>query len=156
MTPFAVTPMLSQPRISAVDEAFGDLERRTLSKIPGNFARLIYLASTRDYNSARYYHSGLADRFSPHVAEKALELAHQQVFHELATSTLADLTQELELYMRSTRENPSDFFRAWQVAEPFRVVVPMGTHPTSAALFISNVRFALAVLRSSLKSQQDH
>ena len=53
--------------------------------------------------------------------------------------------------MRSTRENPQDFFRAWQAVEPFRVVVPVDTHPTSAALFISNVSFALEVLRSNLK-----
>ena len=141
---------------STVDAAHADLQRRTLSKIQGNFARLIYLASTRDYNSARYYHSGLADRYSTNVAEQALELAHREVFRELATSALADLARELELYMHSTRENPSDFFRAWQEVEPFRVVVPVGTHPTSAALFISNVRFALAVLRSNLKVPQDH
>jgi enoyl-CoA hydratase/carnithine racemase len=140
--------MLSELRLGTVDEAYADLQRRTLAKIPGNFARLIYLASTRDYNSARYYHSGLADRFSPHVAEKALELAHRDVFRKLSTSALAVLAEELDLYMRSTRENPLDFFRAWQAVEPFRVVVPVGTNPTSAALFISNVRFALAVLRS--------
>jgi hypothetical protein len=36
------------------------------------------------------------------------------------------------------------------------VVVPVDTHPTSAALFISNVSFALEVLRSNLKLPQDH
>jgi hypothetical protein len=141
--------MLSEFRIRTVDEAYADLQRRTLSKIHGNFARLIYLASTRDYNSARYYHSGLAEQFSAQVAEKALELAHREVFRKLSTAALAVLAEELELYMRSTRENPADFFKAWQAVEPFRVVVPVGTHPTSAALFISNVRFALAVLQSN-------
>jgi hypothetical protein len=142
--------MLSEFRTRTVDEAYADLQRRTLSKIPGNFARLIYLASTRDYNSARYYHSGLAEQFSAQVAERALEQAHREVFRKLSTAALAVLAEELELYMRSTRENPADFFKAWQAVEPFRVVVPVGTHPTSAALFISNVRFALAVLRSNL------
>jgi hypothetical protein len=144
-----VRPMLADLRTGSVNEAYADLHRHTLSKITGNFARLIYLASTRDYNSARYYHSGLADQFSPNAAGKALELAHRHEFHNLATADLAHLTRELELYMRSTRENPSDFFRAWQAVEPFRVVVPVGTHPTCAALFISNVKFALAVLQSA-------
>ena len=148
--------MFSGLRTSTVEEAHSDLRRRTLAKISGNFARLIYLASTRDYNSARYHHSGLADRFSPNVAAKALERAHREVFRELETASLANLAQELEIYMRSTRENPEDFFRAWQAVEPFRVVVPVGTNPTSAALFISNVKFALEVLRSNLKSPQDH
>jgi hypothetical protein len=142
--------MLFELRPGTVEEAYADLQRRTLSKIPGNFARLIYLASTRDYNSAHYYHSGLADRYSTEIAEKALERAHRDVFRRLETCALSDLAGELELYMRSTREDPSDFFRAWQAVEPFRVVVPVGTHPTSAAVFISNVRFALAVLRSAL------
>jgi len=34
-----------------VQSAYDDLQRRTLSGIPCDFARLIYLASTRDYNS---------------------------------------------------------------------------------------------------------
>jgi len=151
-----VATMISPLRISSVEEAHADLRRRTLAKIPGNFARLIYLASTRDYNSARYYHSGLADRFSPEVSAKALELAHREVFRELVTVSLANLARELELYMRSTHENPEDFFRAWQAVEPFRVVVPLGTNPTSQALFISNVRFALEVLRANQHSPQDH
>ena len=148
--------MFSGLRTSTVEEAHSDLRRRTLAKISGNFARLIYLASTRDYNSARYHHSGLADRFSPHIAAKALERAHREAFRELETAPLANLAHELELYMRSTREDPEDFFRAWQAVEPFRVVVPVGANPTSAALFISNVKFALEVLRSNLKSPQDH
>lgn len=151
-----MTAMVSQVRLHSVEEACADLRHRTLSKITGNFGRLIYLASTRDYNSARYYHSGLADRFSVPIAEKALEMAHREVFRELATASIEEMSRDLEGYMRSTRENPDDFFRAWQTVEPFRVVVPLGTHPTSAALFVSNVRFALAVLRSDLKAQQDH
>ena len=148
--------MFNALRLSTVEEAYADLRHRTLSRIQGNFARLIYLASTRDYNSARYFHSGLADRFSPEIAAKALELAHREVFRELVSASLENLAHELELYMRSTRENPADFFRAWQAVEPFRVVVPVDTHPTSAALFISNVSFALEVLRSNLKLPQDH
>lgn len=148
--------MLAEFKVRSVEEAYADLQHRTLSKIQGNFARLIYLASMRDYNSARYYHSGLADRYSLPFAEKALEQAHRHVFAAVSTCPLADLTKELELYMRSTRENPQDFFRAWQTVEPFRVVVPLGTHPTSVALFVSNVKFALGVLRENLKHQQDH
>jgi hypothetical protein len=148
--------MFTPLRVGTVEEAQADLRRRTLAKIPGIFARLVYLASTRDYNSARYFHSGLAEHFSPGVAEKALELAHREVFRELTAASLQNLAHELDLYMRSTRENPEDFFRAWQAVEPFRVVVPVGTNPTSQALFISNVRFALEVLRANQHSPQDH
>ena len=38
---------------STMQQAYDDLQRRSLSKIPGDLARLIYLASTREYNTGR-------------------------------------------------------------------------------------------------------
>ncbi len=51
-----------------VKEAYDDLLRRSLSKIRGDLARLIYLASTRDYNTGKYHHDGLAARFQAEIA----------------------------------------------------------------------------------------
>ncbi len=64
--------------------AYDDLLQRSLSKISCDLARLIYLASTRDYNTGTYHHDGLAARFSPDVAGKALEMAHRQIFYQLS------------------------------------------------------------------------
>jgi rhamnogalacturonyl hydrolase YesR len=44
--------------------AADDLRRRTLVELTRPLERLIYLASTRDYNTGLYYHQGLAARFS--------------------------------------------------------------------------------------------
>jgi hypothetical protein len=66
--------------IVPVQEAYDDLLRRTLARIPSDLGRLIYLASMRDYNTGRYHHDGLAARFSPAVAREALEMAHHNVF----------------------------------------------------------------------------
>ena len=60
-----------------VERAYDDLLRRSLSPISGDLARLIYLASTRDYNTGKYHHDGLAAHFSSEIACQALELAHQ-------------------------------------------------------------------------------
>ena len=60
-------------KLVPVQEAYDDLLNRTLSRISCDLGRLIYLASTRDYNTGNYYHEGLASRFSPEVARKALE-----------------------------------------------------------------------------------
>ena len=47
-----------------VQEAYEDLLQRSLSRIPCDLGRLLYLASTRDYNTGNYHHDGLADRFA--------------------------------------------------------------------------------------------
>jgi hypothetical protein len=130
-----------------VQEAYDDLLNRTLSRIPCDLGRLIYLASTRDYNTGNYYHEGLASRFSPDVARNALAIAHRQAFYKLSAFPLEDLVQDLEAYLKSTRENPQDFLRTWQKLEPYRVAIPTEVNLTIARLFTSNVRLALAVLR---------
>ena len=50
-----------------LEDALNDLQGHTLRGIPGEIARLVYLASTRDYNTGRYYHDGLVFRFTEEV-----------------------------------------------------------------------------------------
>jgi hypothetical protein len=134
-------------KLVPVQVAYDDLLNRTLARIPCDLGRLIYLASTRDYNTGNYYHEGLANRFSPEVARKALEIAHRQAFYKLSAFPLEDLVSDLEVYLRSTHENPQDFLRTWQKLEPYRISMPTEANLTVARLFTSNLRLALAVLR---------
>ena len=134
-------------KLVPVQVAYDDLLNRTLSRIPCDLGRLIYLASTRDYNTGNYYHEGLASRFSPDVARKALEIAHRQAFYKLSAFPLEDLVSDLEAYLLSTRENAQDFLRTWQKLEPYRVAMPTEVNLTIARLFTSNLKLALAVLR---------
>jgi hypothetical protein len=133
--------------LTSMQEAYEDLQRRSLSKIPCNLGRLIYLASTRDYNSGSYHHEGLAMRFDPDAARKALEVAHRQVFYELSASSLEGLTAELEAYMKSSLQSPSEVLRTWQKLEPYRIAIPMDVNPIVARLFLSNIKLALAILQ---------
>ena len=139
--------MSAAVKLMPVQVAYDDLLNRTLARIPCDLGRLIYLASTRDYNTGNYYHEGLANRFSPEVARKALEIAHRQAFYKLSAFSLEDLVSDLEVYLRSTRENPEDFLRTWQKLEPYRISMPTEANLTVARLFTSNIKLALAVLR---------
>ncbi len=139
--------MSAAVKLVPVQVAYDDLLNRTLARMPCDLGRLIYLASTRDYNTGNYYHEGLASRFSPDVARKALEIAHRQAFYKLAAFPLEDLVSDLEAYLRSTRENPEDFLRTWQKLEPYRIAMPTEANLTVARLFASNIKLALAVLR---------
>ena len=136
-------------------EAYEDFSSRTLSRIPSTLERLIYIASTRDYNSGLYHHEGLAARFSASVTVRALEYAHAEAFHAVALMPLRQLSDELQKYMEASRETSAAFLNAWQKLEPYRVTIPMFVDATVAELFVSNVKIALAVLRHRLPKNPD-
>jgi hypothetical protein len=136
-----------------VEEAYDDLLRRSLSKIRGDLARLIYLASTRDYNTGKYHHDGLAAHFQADIACQALETAHRQIFYHIAARSLEELVGELELYINSSRQSRDEVLQVWQKLEPYRVALPVDVNAAVAQLFVSNVRLALAILRLRLQQE---
>ena len=135
-------------------EAYDDLVRRSLSKVPGDLARLIYLASTREYNTGTYHHEGLAARYRAEAAEHALRQAHVQIFQNLVTCSLEELVQQLEMYLNSAPAMREQVLNAWQKLEPYRVALPMDVNPVAGRFFVSNVRLAVAILRHR-EAQQD-
>ena len=130
-----------------VGEAYDDLLRRSLSRVGGDLARLIYLASTRDYNTGKYHHDGLAARFDAEVACQALEFAHRETFQRIAAASLEQLVSELESYLNSSHQSREDVLRAWQKLEPYRVALPVDVNVAVAQLFMSNVKLAVAILQ---------
>jgi hypothetical protein len=139
--------MSSTAKLVTMNSAYDDLLRRTLSGIECDLARLIYLASTRDYNSGMYHHEGLSARYNTESARDALQAAHREIFFRLIALPLGELVGELESYVRMSREAPAGFVHAWQELEPYRVAVPMEVDATMVQLFLSNIRLALEVLR---------
>jgi len=148
--------MHANAKLVPVQAAYDDLLQRSLSKLSGDLARLVYLASTRDYNSGSYHHDGLAARYRAEAAGKALEIAHRQIFYQLAAYPLEKLVEELELYLNSSHESPADVLRVWQKLEPYRVAIPVEVNPAVARLFLSNVRLALAIWRFRQKPVPAH
>lgn len=125
-----------------------DLNNRTLAKIGLEFGRLIYLASTRDYNTGRYYHDGLAFQFSEEAAQKALAEAHREVFMNLTLGPLEDFANQLQLYLSSIGAEPKEIIRAWEKLEAYRVAIPVDCDPLTASLFLANVKIVLAIVES--------
>lgn len=139
-------------RNEQVQRAADELRRRTLSQISRPLDQLVYLASTRDYNTGVYYHDGLASKFGEEVACEALAECHREAFHQLLSSSLEGLVSQMESYMKTTGTMPADFLNIWKGLEPFRVTVPVGGDPLSTEFLFSNFRIALAVLDERLRA----
>jgi hypothetical protein len=137
-----------------VEAAIADLRDRTLAGVPGEVARLLYLSSTRDYNTGQYYHDGLALQFTEDVARNALAACHQEVFRGLVFNSVKELVQQLNVYLDSDGVSRAEVLRAWQKLEPYRVTIPLECDPLTAKLFFSNFRTALAVLEARQQTAQ--
>jgi len=133
-------------------EAVEDLERRTLSSFSNDMAKLVYLSSTRDYLTGRYYHDGLAFRFTEAIAEIAVGFCHQVVFERMLAAPLGELVRELEVFIRSQVAKPREVLDAWKELQPFRMLVPQSGSPVSKEFFFSNIRIALATLEGRLEA----
>jgi hypothetical protein len=133
-----------------VVEAADDLRRRTLASIARPLDRLIYLASTRDYNTGFYYHDGLATRFPQEVVCEALADCHREALQELVGASLENLVGQMDEYIASTHTNPGDFVAAWKRLEPYRVALPVDTDALTTDFMLSNFKIALAILEARL------
>lgn len=138
--------MASGKKRRPVQDASEDLHRRTLSKLARPLDRLIYLASTRDYNTGMYYHDGLAATYNEDVACQALAECHREAFNELIGTSLRDLVQQMEDYMASVQLSADKFISAWKKLEPYRVTVPVESDPLAAEFLFANLRTAVAIV----------
>src|SRR5216683_6651708 len=134
-----------------VEPAVADLRNRTISKLPGDFSRLVYLASSRDCNTGQYFHDGLAFHFSQNVASNAMAMCHREIFDRLVYASLEELIEELRNYISSTDERPEEFLRSWKQLESYRVTIPSECDELEAEVFLSNVKMALAILQTRQK-----
>ena len=149
-----MTRMHGELKHEDVEAARRDLTDRTLAKMRGDFARLIYLASMRDYNTGEYHHEGLACMFSESVARRAIAGCHRDVFRRLVMCPVKGIVEQLELYAYSKFTTPLELVRIWEKLNPYRVIVPLDCSLLAARFFVSNVRAALAILAS--RQQRAH
>src|SRR5262245_13587402 len=131
-----------------------DVQQKTLGRLQTDFARLVYLASTRNYNTGRYEHDGLTFHYGADIAESVLADAHREVFQNLAGNSLRSLTGELERYIASESLAPDDLLLAWDGLEAYRILVPLREDALLVKIFQSNLKAALAIVRESWKKVQ--
>ena len=141
--------MFSSTRTSEAmfDAAVRDLETRTLANLRGGLTKLVYLSSTRDYNTGEYHHEGLAHEYGAEAAQRALAHCHEATFQELLYSSLPSLVAQMTEYIDSTGASKEKVLESWRQLQAFRVLVPAACDELSGDYFVSNIRIALEVLR---------
>lgn len=142
--------------LTRLDAAVQDLYERTLSGLNGDLTRLVYLSSTRDYNTGEYQHAGLAERFGSDAAQLGLAQCHEMAFRELLDLNLAGLVGQLGTYIESTGAARERVLDAWRRLQAYRVLVPETCDEFSAEFFASNVRIALEALRAGPGADPAH
>jgi len=133
--------------VREIDAAVDDLQNRTLNELSADLTRLVYLSSTRDYNTGEYQHAGLADRYGTAAAQTALARCHDAVFQGLLATGLRDLVSQLQAYVASTGAEQEKVLDAWRRLQAYRILVPAGCDDWSADFFASNVKIALEAVR---------
>ena len=112
-----------------VERLVRDFEERTLAGMGGQFNRLVYLASLRDYNTGRYHHYGLETRYSAEAVDEGLRQCHVRVFDDLVSLTLKEQTEDLLDFFESLKEDRKRLVSAWKRLKSYQVLPPEDCHP---------------------------
>ena len=130
-------------------KAIADLRGHTLNKLKGgDYAQLVFLAGTRDYNSMAYKHDGLAFRWGQEATHLALEQCHRQIFNRLAIAGVTELVDACEEYLFSLQHELFQLVRAWRKMQSYRMHLPLDSNPYFDDLFLANMAATLEALEN--------
>jgi hypothetical protein len=128
-----------------------DFTVTSLSRIPGLFARLTYLASLRDLSSGKYEHAGLEAIYPLAAVQQALERCHQELFERLLELPLQTQQEDLRNCLSGMEGGLASAVENWKALESYRVLIPAGAPDYLKILFCSNLRALLGVLQQDIR-----
>lgn len=127
-----------------------DLFRNTLSKVPSDFGKLVYLTSLRDANSGLYHHYGLETVYSPEQSDRALRQSHIELFYDWLRKPLAEQQEDLQHYFRTVEGELGTILENWKTLEPYRGYIPLEADAAGRELFIEDLGLLVDLMLSEL------
>lgn len=127
--------------------AAADLWHQTLSQIPSQFGRLVYLAGLRDANSGDYLHHGLSAVFGEEQANHSLKSSHEEAFGQWLDFTLEQQRSDLDLYFNSLEAPRSQVLATWCRLRPYQNLPPDTARTVERHLFLTDLETLLTLMR---------
>ncbi|MCU1237225.1 MAG: hypothetical protein JWP63_5192 [Candidatus Solibacter sp.] len=116
-----------------------DLWRKTLSRIPTHFGRLVFMASLRDSLTGKYAHPALLEIVGREITDRTLCHGHHHVFAEWLNFTLSEQKADLDDYLTSSQA-PLETL-------PYRELPPSTAHQVERQLYLTDLETLLELLR---------
>jgi hypothetical protein len=133
--------------------AAADLWRNTISQIPSNFGKLVYLAALRNPNNGSYEHHGLALVFGEDEANKALKNSHTRVFAEWLCFNLEQQKADLDLYISGLFEDKRVVVETWIRLAPYQNLLPASVRGMERRLYIADFAALLELFKAAYGAQ---
>lgn len=128
-----------------------DLWRNTLSAVPSDFGKLVYLASLRDDNSGLYHHYGLERAYTAEQSDAAIHRSHQEVLYSWLEKPLEEQLSDLEFYFRGVEGDLPQVLQNWGELQPYLSYLPADTPRAAREWFLSDLRIVLDLLAANLR-----
>jgi hypothetical protein len=116
-----------------------ELWRKTLSRIPTHFGRLVFVASLRDPLTGQYSHPPLSHIVGRDITDRTLCHSHHEIFSEWLGFSLALQKADLDEYLRGS-ESPLELV-------PYRDIAPGTAHQVERQLYLTDLETLLELLR---------
>ncbi len=123
-----------------------DFTSRTLSAIPTEFGRLLYLASLRDLASGRYLHEGLSAVYPDAAVQQGLEFCHEELFFRILEMPLEQQEWDLRSCLGALDGEFWGKVARWKETQFDRLLVPPNVPAYLRELFHANIGALLQML----------
>ena len=116
-----------------------ELWKKTLSRIPTHFGRLVFLASLRDTLTGQYSHPPLSQIVGREITDRTLCHSHHEIFSEWLGFSLAIQKADLDEYLKESH-SPLELV-------PYRDIAPGTAHQVERQLYLTDLETLLELLR---------
>jgi hypothetical protein len=117
-----------------------DLWRKTLSRIPTQFGRLVFISSLRDALTGRYSHPPLSQIVGGEITDRTLCHSHHENFSEWLGFTLAQQKADLDEYLGASNTTLD--------LACYRDIVPATAHQVERLLYLTDLETLLELRRA--------
>jgi hypothetical protein len=125
-----------------------DFTTRTLSSIPSEYGRLVYVSTLRDLPSGRYLHAGLSSKYPDGAVNEVLGASHEELFARILEMPLETQLTDLQICLTGLGGDLGRQAARWRELQFYRALIPTGVSAELRELFCANLEALLDVVEN--------